>query len=175
MNIASRPKNFQYMALIAIIVGIILAIYPERALSSVIIIIGAMLILSSVASIMDYYRLKRRAMEPSDSMIFNGVVSVVVGVILVMSPLFFIGFILTILAILLLVGSIGQLITLGYSKRKGTTIPVYLFIIPLILLILSVIMLAAPIESATTVTSMLGYGIIIYAAMELISLYVLRK
>lgn len=163
------------MALVAIIVGIILAIYPEKALSSVIIIIGAMLILSSVASVLDYYRLKRRAMEPSDSMIFNGIVSVLVGVILVMSPLFFIGFILTILAVLLLVGSIGQLITLGYSRRKGITVPTYLFIIPLLLLVLSIIMLAAPIDSATTVTSMLGYGIIIYAAMELINFYVLKK
>lgn len=174
MSIASRPKNFQYMALIAMIVGIILVIYPERALSAVIITIGALLILSSAASIVDYYKLKGNSLHPTTSMLFNGVVSAVVGVILVMSPLFFISFILTILSILLLLGSLGQLFSLVYVKNKGTKVPVYVFIVPSLLLILSIVMLAAPIDSAKTITSMLGFGIIIYSAMEIISFYTLR-
>lgn len=175
MNLASRPKNFQYMALLAIIVGIILVVYPETTLSIVIITIGAILILSSVASVMDYYKLKRNSLHPTPSMLFNGVVSAVVGAILVMSPLFFIGFILTILSVLLLLGSLGQLFTLGYVKNKGTKVPAYVFIVPSLLLILSIIMLAAPIDSAKTITTMLGFGIIIYSSMEIISFYALKK
>lgn len=163
------------MAIAAIVVGIVLVIYPATALTIVIITIGALLMLSAIASIVDYYKLKNHHLHPSPSMIFNGVVSAIVGVILIISPLFFVSFLLTLLSILLLLGSIGQLITLAYGRSKGAVIPIYLFIVPILLLILSVVMLTAPQDSAITITSMFGYGIIIYSAMELISLYGIKK
>lgn len=175
MNLSARPKNYQFMAILAIIVGIILVIYPTTALTLVIVAIGALLLLSAIASIVDYYKLKKHNLHPSSSMIINGVMSTIVGVILIVSPLFFVNFLLTLLSILLLLGSIGQFITLAYGRSKGAVIPIYMFIVPVLLLILSIVMLTAPQESAVTITSMFGFGIIIYSAMELISLYVIKK
>ena len=176
MNITSRPKHFQMMAIVAIILGIILVAYPTTSLFYIVITIGALLILSSTASIIEYYKLKKeRKLSPSSTLMFNSVVSIIVGSILVTSPLFFIGFLLTILSVLLFIVSLGQLVMLWDMRTKGVNVIGYIFIVPSLLLITSTIMIFAPINSASTITMMFGLGIIFYSAMELYSYSVINK
>lgn len=164
------------MAIIAIIIGVVLIIYPATTLSMVIISIGALLLISSASSIVDYFKLKGRSLKPSQTMLFNGGVSAIVGIVLIMSPLFFIGFLLSILSVLLLLGSLSQIISLVYAKNKGVIMPAYVFIVPLLLFILSIVMLTmSPEKMAVELTIMFGYGIVIYSVMELISYYRLRN
>ena len=106
---------------------------------------------------------------------FNSVVSIIVGSILVTSPLFFIGFLLTILSVLLFIVSLGQLVMLWDMRTKGVNVIGYIFIVPSLLLITSTIMIFAPINSASTITMMFGLGIIFYSAMELYSYSVINK
>ena len=176
MNITSRPKHYQIMAIIAIILGVILVAYPSSSLSYIVISIGALLIISSAASIFEYYKLKREnRLSPSSSLFFNGVVSIIVGCLLISSPLFFIGFLLTILSIILFVASFGQLVMLWKMRTNGIKVIGYIFIVPSLILITSTVMIFAPINSASSITMMFGAGLIIYSTMELYSYRIINK
>lgn len=158
-----------FRAIIAILTGLILVIYPQMALSLIIYALGAMLIISSAASVIDYGKRKTASYTPPLSIMIGSVVSLLVGVILVLSPLFFVSFLLTLLSLLLLLGAIWQIGILLQFKRSGVIVSLYRFIIPVILFLLGVSMIAAPIDSAKTITTMFGYGTIIFGIYEIIS------
>ncbi len=171
----TQIKGTPIIAVIAIIIGIILLIYPETTLSLILYTIGALLIISGIASIMDFYRLKKNSLHPSNTMILNGVISCLVGIVLVSSPLFLVGFMLTILSIILILMSLGQIINLFSAKRAGAPITKIMFTMPLILFGLGLVMLSAPIHSSITITSMFGAGVIIFSSMELVSYYIRKR
>lgn len=176
MNIYSKPKYFQLMAIIAILVGFILIVYPIDALTYMIITIGALLIISAAASLVEYYRLKNEHTSlPSKSIVINGVITILIGSILILSPLFVIDILVKVLSIILLFASGTQLVTFISLKSKKVIVPMYMFISPLILLVVSLIMIFASIESMATLIMMFGVGIIVYAAVELFSYYTINK
>lgn len=176
MNIYSKPKYFQVMAIVAIIVGIILVAYPVTALSYIVITVGALLIISAASSLVEYYRLKNeRSIAPSTSIVLNSVVTILIGGLLIISPLFVIDVLVKILSIILLIASGTQLVTFLTLKSKKVIVPMYMFIAPSILLIASLIMIFASIQSVATIIMMFGVGIIIYAAVELFSYYTINK
>lgn len=176
MNVYSKPKYFQIMAIVAIIVGIILVAYPVTALSYIVITIGALLILSAASSLVEYYRLKNEHhISTSSSIMLNSVVSILIGGLLIISPLFVIDILVKILSIILLIASCAQVVTFMSLKSKKVVVPMYMFIAPLILLIASLIMIFASIQSVATIIMMFGVGIIIYAAVELFSYYTINK
>lgn len=162
-------KKGIYRAVIAIVVGLILVIYPTATLSLIIYSLGAMLIISSALSIMEYYKHKSATYTPPASILVGAVTSLLIGVVLVLSPLFLINFLLTLLSLLLLIGSVWQIGSLLRLKSVGALVSLYQFIIPSILLLLAISMLASPTDSVATITRMFGYGVIMFGGSEIIS------
>ncbi len=170
-----QTKGVPFIAIVAMIIGIVLIISPTTALSLIMFIIGALMIISSIASITEYYRLKNKGFHPSAIMVASGVTSGLLGLLLVISPLLFVGFLLTMLAILMVLGSISQLISLFSVRNKGVAIPWGLLVTPLSIFFIGAYMLIRPIDSAATITSLFGVGLFIFATVELISYYIKRK
>lgn len=173
MNILSSTKQNQIISFISILIGVILVIYPIVSLNYIVVLLGGILILTSLISIVEYYKV-RKSGDLTNSIMFNSVIVIIIGCFLVISPLFFIRFILIVLAILLLLGSLSQIISLLRS-RGNYNIPAYLFIVPVLLFVCSLIMLFAPINSVATVIRIFGYGIIIYSVLNLYSYYTIKK
>ncbi len=168
-------KSIPIMSVVAIVVGIVLIIYPTATLNVILFTVGAMLIISALSTYLRYANLKKSSLHPSKSMLLSVVVSGAIGLILVVSPLFLIGFIMILISVVLILGSVGQLITLLTIKRSGVAVQPLLYIIPAALLCLGFVMLAEPVSSAAQITSMFGAGIVLFSAMELINYMLKRK
>ncbi len=168
-------KSIPVMSVVAIIIGLVLILRPDTTLSLILFTVGTLLIISSIASIVDYYRLQRNSFHPSSVMMLNGIISGLVGLVLVVSPLFLMGFLLTLISIVIILGSMGQLINLLSFRRAGMNVSGVLFVMPFALLVIGIYMLSSPIDSVITITTLLGIGIIIFSALELAKYIITHK
>lgn len=163
MELSSRPQNYKYVTILGLALGVVLAIFPAESLKSVIMIIAALIIISSLSSMWQYH--KAGVANPNMA---GNVITLIIGLVLGLSPLFFIGVLMTILSVSMLLASLSQLFVLNKLNKGGHSISPYTYISPSILLLLSITMLVAPISSVVTLTTMLGCGIAIYFLLELI-------
>lgn len=167
-----KPKNYVPQALLAIAIGLILIIWPDTALRWVVVVSGILLIISGIYSIVSYYTSKQRENAPSRMLLANGVIVLLFGIVLCISPLFFINFLMVLLGLLLVIGSAAQLWTLGIARRAAGAIPGILFIVPLLLLIAGLVIVFNPFSSARVATIMFGISALVFGAIQLYNAYV---
>lgn len=151
----------------ALIIGLVLVIWPDAAADYLVITIGILFIIPGLIGMIGYF-----ASRTSSSSRFpiEAVGSFLLGLWLVIMPGFFVNILMYVLGIVLFLGGFHQVYTLLVA-RKWTNVPVWFYITPLLILLAALFILFSPRESQRTLFIIVGIAAIVYAASELLNYF----
>lgn len=175
MQIVYTSTNFKgavYRSILAIILGIVLVVWPGTALRYIIMLIGVLFLITGlIAFIMS----NRKREDHRKSLIpFSGIGSMALGLLLLCLPSTFATIFMFILGFILVIGAVGQFVTLAAARQFGYVSPVsYLF--PVLILIAGIVVLFDPFKSAESVFILFGITAIFYGVTDLLNQYSIRR
>ena len=186
-------KIFQssiFRAVCAIVVGLLLLKYPQDGVTWLTMAIGALFLLSGVIALIAYWHAKRHAGEytitdqegrvvsggqPTFPIVGAG--SVILGLVLVITPNAFINGLMYMLAAILILGGITQLMSLVAARRLGS-VPFGYWVCPSLILLTGLFVMVKPMETAELPLMILGWCSLLYGVIELVNalkIHSLRK
>ena len=186
-------KIFQssiFRALCAIVIGALLVKFPQDGVTWLTMAIGALFLLSGIIALIAYWHAKRHAGEytitdqqgrvirggqPTFPIVGAG--SVILGLVLTLSPNAFVNGLMYMLAAVLILGGVTQLMALIAARRLGS-IPFGYWVMPSVILLTGLFVILKPMESAELPLQILGWCSILYGVVELINalkIYRVRK
>lgn len=170
---SSTYKRTAVKSVIVILLGLVLVIWPTEVLNSMVKIIGGVFCVTGIVSFLVSYRNReeRSAMNMSS---FNGIGSIILGLLLFFMADFFTDMLMYVLGFLLIVAGIGQLVVLTSARRWGSLSPVS-YIFPVLILIAGVIVIANPFETKESFVILFGIMSIFYGVTDLINQYHINK
>lgn len=154
----------------AIILGLVLVLWPEAAINYLVIVIGVLFIVPGVISLVSYFRAKSRDAGFSPNFPIEAAGSVIFGLWLVSMPAFFVNILMYVLGVLLILAGIQQIVSLT-SARKRVQISSLFYIFPILILICGVVILSSPFAAAASAFMFLGIVALAYGLGELFSWY----
>lgn len=157
-------------SILGIILGLLLIMWPELAITYIVIAIGIFFIIPGLYSLIAYLFRDRELNAYSSLFPIIGVGSLLFGIWLVVMPNFFINTFMYILGALLLLASIQQIISL-IRFRKWKIVPFVYYIMPVIIFIMGIMILVYPFKAATNTFIIFGVAILLYGICELINWY----
>lgn len=167
-------NNAILRSVFAIALGLVMIVWPEAAITYLVITIGILFILPGLFSILGYFT---RPKDPNgDNPMFpiEGAGSVLLGAWLVIMPTFFVNILMYVLGALLIIAGTQQIISL-VSARKWSTVPFGFYLMPTLILITGIMIIAYPFGAAANTFIIFGIAILFYGACELINWYKFRK
>ena len=177
-------KIFQssiFRAVCAIVIGVLLVKFPQDGVTWLTMAIGALFLLSGVIALIAYWQAKRHAGEytitdqqgrvvrggqPTFPIVGAG--SVILGLVLTLSPNAFVHGLMYMLAAVLILGGVTQLMALVAARRLGS-IPLGYWVMPSVILLTGLFVVLKPSESAELPLMVLGWCSILYGVVELVN------
>lgn len=177
-------KIFQssiFRALCAMVVGVLLLKFPQDGVTWLTMAIGALFLVSGIISLIAYVHARKNAGEyiitdregrvisgTQPTFPIVGIGSVILGLVLVLTPNTFINGLMYILGVIMVLGGVNQLMSLIAARRLGS-IPFGFWITPSIILLVGLFVLLKPGESAELPLIILGWCSLLYGVTELIN------
>lgn len=177
-------------SLCAVIVGALLVKYREQTVTWMTIAIGVLFFLSGVVSCATYFAARRNSDMPQ---VFDaegkqltgfkpqfpivGLGSLILGLILALMPTVFVGFLMYILAAILILGAVGQFVSLASVSRMAH-IGFYFWIMPSLTLLVGIIAVVYPQGIASAPLFVIGWCLMLYGVVECVNaikMHQLRK
>ena len=154
-------RNFNYYALssiCALIIGILLVVWPGEAVRYLVITIGVLFMLPGLIGVFGYLATAKRRQEAGIKSVFPvaAVGSALLGFWLMIMPDFFITTLMYVLGVLLVV-------------------PFLMYVVPVLVLLAGIVVLANPFQAATLPFTILGVSAIVYSLTDLIRLIRFKK
>ena len=175
MQIVYTTNNFQgaiFRAILAIVLGVGLVIWPGAAVRYIIMLIGVLFLITGLIAFIISNRNRedhRRSLVP-----FSGVGSMVLGLLLLCLPSTFATIFMYLLGFILVLAAVGQFVTLAAARQFGpVSLASYLF--PVLILIAGVIVLFDPFSSAEGVFILFGITAIFYGVTDLLNQYKINR
>ena len=159
-------------AIIALVGGLILVIWPGTVKNSIMIILGSLILAVGIVSIVLSYTGKWRK-EKVPLLLLNSIVDIAFGLVLIIFPKFFTGLIMFVFGLILFFG-LGEIINL-FRTAKAVRVPWPLYIGPAVTLILGVAMFFFPDKSGNALFVIFGATLLLYSISEFASTYTIRK
>ena len=141
MQIVYTTSNFKggiYRAVLAILLGLALLIWPADALKYVVMLIGIVFLAIGIIAFIISSRNReehQRSFAP-----LSGIGSVILGLLLVCLPSTFATVFMFLLGFILVVAAVGQFVTLAAARQFGRIAPVS-FLFPVLILIVGIVIL----------------------------------
>ncbi|RHJ85506.1 HdeD family acid-resistance protein [Parabacteroides sp. AM08-6] len=158
----------------ALALGLVLVLWPEAAVTYLVITIGVCFILPGVFSLLNYFTREKVEGEPNPMFPIDGAGSMLFGAWLVIMPQFFVSILMYILGALLVIAGIQQIVSL-VSARKWAIVPYGFYVIPVLILLTGIMILVYPFGAAANTFVIFGIACIIYGVSELINWYKFNK
>lgn len=163
--------NGPLRALIALVIGIMMVISPEKALTTVVKVIAAFLFASGLVSLI--VGLKEKAKGSLPLMSFNALVDVLLGLVLFMFPGFVAKFMIYLIGFMLLAFGVMQLAAL-FAARRVINLGLGSFVLPVLVTLVGGFILFNPFAESVMVV-IAGASLIVYGASELLSSWNMKK
>ena len=192
-NLKTMMKIFQssiFRAVCAIAIGVLLVKFPQDGVTLLTMAIGVLFLLSGIIALIAYWQAKQHAGEytitdqqgrvvrggqPTFPIVGAG--SVILGLVLTLSPNAFVNGLMYMLAAVLILGGVTQLMALVAARRLGS-IPFGYWVMPSVILLVGLFVVLKPTESAELPLQVLGWCSMLYGVVELINalkIYRVRK
>ena len=159
-------------AIVALIGGLVLVIWPEQVKNYCMYILGALILLIGIVNIILYYTGKWKK-EKISLLMLNSIVDIAFGLVLLIFPSFFINFIMFVFGLVLLIFGLGDIVNLVRASR-AIQIPWTVFLGPAFTVIIGVIMFFFPNQAGNWLFILFGAGLLLYSLSEFASTYYLR-
>ena len=158
-------------ALVALVLGLAMIIWPGVAVNTVFRILGAVLIVVGGVSIA--LALKERSQH--DNLItVNGIFDIIFGLLLMVFPGFFAGLLMYFLGAVMLIFGVGQIVNLLLARRS-VPVPWGLIALPFVIAVLGIIVLCNIFRAQETLFIVFGAALVVYAVTELVSALIMRR
>lgn len=170
-----------FRALCAIAIGVMLIQYPDNTVTWLTVAIGVLFFLSGVISCLTYFNRRRNASDYAITdmqgrVIANGkpafpivgVGSLLLGLLLAITPTVFITGLMYIIGIVLVLGAVNQFMVLIAARRLGG-VPVALWISPSLILVIGLYVMLKPMETASLPLVILGWCSLLYGVTEIVN------
>lgn len=163
-----KSLNFAFWrALAALVIGVLLVIYPNEIGNYFIIIIGIFFLIPSLISLVSFALLKKNE-EKHRRFPIESIGSMLFGLWLIITPGFFADLLTYLLGFILIMGGIQQIASLLNAKKWGA-VPGGFFVMPILILLAGLIALFNPGGVRSTAFIIIGVAAIAYALTDLIN------
>ena len=186
-------KIFQssiFRAVCAIVVGALLIKYPQEGVTWLTVAIGVLFLISGIIALIAYVNARKHAGEytitdqqgrvisggqPTFPIVGAG--SVILGLILALTPGVFVNGLMYVRGAIMILGGINQLMSLVSARRFGS-VPFAFWVAPSLILLTGLFVVLKPMDSASVPLLILGWCSLVYGVTELINslkIHSLRK
>jgi uncharacterized membrane protein HdeD (DUF308 family) len=186
-------KIFQssiFRAICAIVVGVLILKFPQDGITWLTIAVGVLFLLSGVIAMIAYWNAKKHAGEytiidkqgrvisgsqPTFPIVGAG--SIILGLVLALTPSIFINGLMYILGAIMILGAINQLVSLISARRFGS-IHFAFWIAPCVILLIGLFVILKPMESAELPLIILAWCSLLYGVAEIVNtlkIYSIRR
>lgn len=155
----------------ALIIGLLLVMFPVQAGDYFVITIGVVFMIPSLLSLIGYFATKA---EERSRLPLEGIGSLLFGLWLVIMPAFFANLLPFVLGFILVLGGVQQIASLSAARRWA---PVHggFYVVPVLILIAGLIALFNPTGVRATAFIIIGITSIVYAVSELINWFTFMR
>lgn len=159
----------------AFLIGILLVFWSQSAVTYLIMAIGCLFLIPGLFSLFAYYR----KVSPDGERRFGwsqvlGVGSILFGLCLIISPVFFEKSLMYALGIILSYAGLSEIIQL-VSARQWMRVPGGFYITPVLVMLVGIFILFNPIESANIPFIVLGAGCMVYGLSDMVNVIKFRR
>ena len=158
----------------AILLGLVMVMWPEVAITYLVITIGVLFMLPGILAALSYFARPRDESGNRGIFPLEAAGSILFGAWLVVMPGFFVGILMYVLGALLVIAGAQQIASL-VAARKWSRVPLGFYVMPLLILVTGVMILAYPFESAANTFVIFGIAILFYGACELVNWYKFKR
>lgn len=162
---------------VTILIGLLLVFQRDAIIPVLVQCVGAAFIVPGIIALASFIvdcRKSDRSKSLSLLVPVTSIGSIVLGLWLLFSPLFFVELIMLLLGALLIMIGLYQTVMLFMSKKHCTVSPVFFFM-PVLLILLGVFVILKPFGAASLPFLLVGIGAIIGGVSDLLSYLILRR
>lgn len=168
-----------FRAVCAIVVGVLLIKFPDNTVTGITIAIGVLFLVSGLISALTYVQARRHA---GDYKIYDaegrlvggerptfplvGIGSIILGLLLAITPTTFVSVLMYIMGIMLVLGAVNQYMALLAGRRYGR-IGVWYWFMPTAILLTGLYVMIKPLAPLATAMLVLGWCMLLYGVAEL--------
>ncbi|RRD90012.1 DUF308 domain-containing protein [Bacteroides heparinolyticus] len=161
-----RGLSYSFLrAICALVIGLILVMFPDKAGDYLVITIGVVFLVPSLISIIGYF------VQPAEARLrfpIEGVGSLLFGAWLIIMPDFFADLLTFVLGFILVMGGVQQIASLS-AARRWMPVPGGFYVVSVLILLAGLIALFNPTGVRSTAFVIIGIGCLVYAASELLN------
>lgn len=165
-------NSYICISVLAILLGFILILDPTMSMQTIGILIACYVILQGIILIAIDIN-SRHFLIPYDGII-SGVISIVVGIILLGKPKLLSTIMTIIIGVWFAISSINMM-KMSLALKEGKTNWLWLLILSMIDLTISILMIFNPFETAISITVFVGIMIIVHALINIVDMFILKK
>lgn len=151
----------------ALIIGIVLILWPDLAADYLVITVGVLFIIPGLLGIFSYFARKKKP-ELKAAFPVASIGSALLGLLLLIMPGFFADVLMFLLGLVLMLGGVQQISSL-IAARKWTRVPVGFYVVPIFILLAGIVILGNPTGARNTAFMIIGITGIVYAVSELVN------
>lgn len=159
----------------AIALGILIMTYPVDAIAILIRIIGIVLLCVGAIQMISFIAIRKRVNMSWAQVPLGGVLGVVLGLMLVISPEIFISFFMIMLGVGILFLAAMQFISLVSFKKQGANITFAHYIFPVLMFISGFVFFAFPMDSTAWLVIFAGAWIMAYGIAEIAGYFIVDR
>lgn len=159
----------------ALLIGILLVFWSQNAVTYLIMAVGCLFLIPGLLSLLAYFR----QTSPEGNRSFGwsqvlGIGSILFGLCLIFSPVFFEKSLMYALGIILSYAGLSEIIQLTVA-RQWTRVPVGFYVTPVLVMLVGIFILFNPIESANVPFIILGIGCMVYGLSDMVNVIKFRR
>lgn len=158
-------------AICALIIGLVLVMFPDQAGDYFVITIGVVFLVPSLISIIGYFA---QNAEVRHRFPVEGVGSLLFGLWLIIMPGFFADLLTFVLGFILVMGGVQQIASLS-AARRWMPVPGGFYIVPVLILLAGLLALFNPMGVRSTAFIIIGISSLVYAASELLNWFTFTR
>lgn len=169
-----KSYNALVWGVVAVVIGIILVIWPRDILQWAVRLIG---IVSIVIGAVQFFGFLARTKGMEDRWKYlppAAPIAVIWGVLLLLSPELWTSLFMILFGVLLIFLGLNQLVTMFKVKKSGIKVAGIYFFFPILLMIAGFVAFVQPIYTATWFMAFVGAWILAYGIMEIFGYFSLR-
>lgn len=161
-----KQMNYSLIRIVfALIIGLVLVIWPNTASDYLVITIGILFIIPGLIGMISYFTRDKGTVNRFPIAALG---SFLFGLWLVIMPEFFANLLMYVLGVILVLGGAQQVYSVAIARR-WTTVPFGFYVLPGLILIAGILILFNPVQARNTAFLIIGIASIVYAATELIN------
>lgn len=168
-------KSSIFTSILLLFLGLLLIFESEVTITMISYVVGAVLVAAGTFALVRYVSVNKEGFDPSELDILYGIVTIVLGILVITNPHVIASIIPIILGIAIIISSANKLQYAFNLKNKDNDLWKSTMVIAVISTICGIVLLFNPFAGAVLLMRIVGIFITIYSVLDMISTYIIKK